>query len=95
MGRKHLLEPYHKLAQSLDFANLIVMSVVLVIVYVVSEISEMIKGLRALAALTEDSGLFPAPTWWITSVCNSSSTESRTFVWPLWVTGTHTVHLHR
>lgn len=94
------MEPYHKLAQSLDFANLIVTPRLRSVCrtchcYVVSEISEMIKGLRALAALTEDSGLFPAPTWWITSVCNSSSTESRTFVWPLWVTGTHTVHMHR
>lgn len=40
-------------------------------------VREMVQSVRALAALAEDWGLFPAPAWWLTSVCNSSPRGSQ------------------
>lgn len=37
----------------------------------------------------------PTPTRWLTTFCNSSSRESNSIFWPLSVSGTHVVHIHR
>ena len=48
----------------------------------------MAQWLGALAALAEDSGLVPAPTWQLTTVWNSSSNES--IFWPPLACGAQT-----
>jgi hypothetical protein len=50
----------------------------------------MTQPLKALAALPEEEVLFPAPTWLLTAVCNSSSRESKVFLPPP-ATGMHIV----
>ena len=35
----------------------------------------MAQQLRALPALVEDLVSFPAPTWWLTTICNPSPRE--------------------
>ena len=32
---------------------------------------------------------FPAPTWWLTAICSSSSRRSNALFWPLWALHTH------
>lgn len=51
---------------------------------------ERTQQVRALAALPEDPGSTPAPTWQLIAVCNS---RPSVFFWPLWTLhtlGTHT-----
>lgn len=43
----------------------------------------MAQWLRALAALPEEPGSFPTPTWQFTNVYNSNPREIGTFLWPL------------
>jgi hypothetical protein len=38
--------------------------------------------------------LSPAPTWWLTTICNPRSRASDTFFWPLCVLGMCVVHIH-
>jgi hypothetical protein len=50
-------------------------------------VRELAQQLRAMAALAEDQ--FPAPTWQLTTICNSSSRQSGIVFWPLWAPETH------
>lgn len=38
--------------------------------------------------------LFPAHTWWLTTICNCSFKGSDVRLWPPWAPGTHMVHIH-
>lgn len=51
----------------------------------------MVQPLRALVPLPEDSVHVPAPTSWLTVLCNSSSRGS-VFSSGLWAPGTQVVH---
>lgn len=45
---------------------------------------ENLQGQRngpALAALPEELGSIPAPTWWLTTTCHSSSTGPDALFW--------------
>lgn len=53
---------------------------------------EVVQQLRALAALTEE---FPAPTWWVTKVCNSNPiTSFRKIQHPFLTGGTSHAPVH-
>jgi hypothetical protein len=41
-------------------------------------VREMTQWLRVFAALAEDPDLIPIPTWWLTTICNSSTRVSGT-----------------
>jgi hypothetical protein len=49
------------------------------------ENGEMAQRLRALAALLGNPGFIIAPTWWLTTVYDSSPRESNTIFWSLQV----------
>lgn len=40
-------------------------------------------GLRDGLAANRTQVIFPAPTWWLTTVCKASSWGFNTFFWPL------------
>jgi hypothetical protein len=52
------------------------------------------QWIRTLAALAEDLVQFPAPTWWLINIYNSSSRKSNTLFLPLRAWGMHVVHTH-
>ena len=47
-----------------------------------SEAGEMARWLGAPAALKEDQVQFPAPTWYFTTIRNSSSRRPSALFWP-------------
>lgn len=54
----------------------------------------MARQLGAIASLAEDEVQFPATTWQITNISNSSSRRSNTTFWSLWAPGMHTHSVH-
>lgn len=56
----------------------------------------MAQQLRALDTLTEDRGLLPSPTWWLTVICNSNYWGSDSLSFDLQWHHTHTwcIHTH-
>lgn len=52
---------------------------------------ETTQQLRTLAALVEDLGWVPAPTWWLTTICTARSRVPYALIW-LYLT--HKMHIH-
>lgn len=49
---------------------------------------------RDTAAITEDTVQFPAFSWWLTIICDSSSRKFNTFLWPTHTLGRHFAYKH-
>ena len=58
------------------------------------EAGETAGPLRARAALAEDTGSVPAPTWWVITVCTPVPGESNALFRPLWALHAHGPHTH-
>jgi hypothetical protein len=54
----------------------------------------MEQEFRGIATLQRTRVWFLTPTWWLTTLCNTSSRRYNMLFWPLWTLYTHTVHRH-
>lgn len=48
------------------------------------EVEETTQWFRVLASITDDIGLFPEPTFWLTIICNSSISIFDILLLPPW-----------
>lgn len=59
------------------------------------EAGEMAQWFWALALFQRIQGQPPAPIWWLTIICNSTSKGSDTIFWSPWTPGIYLVPRHR